>query len=242
MRNATRLGVVIALGTSTVLGACGGKGDGSSSGNAMATAATTDSAKGTASSGLTSGSTAATPPGAPAGAGGATTPADSVKGPTSTANLTDPEIVTLTQAADEGEIMTSKVALTKATNPDVRKFAQQMIAAHTQMISKRNALGKAQNLHPEAGAKDSSGDAAKKMVAMLQAAPKAAFDTAYINGQVMAHSNTLQMVQKAEGQAQNAGLKQMLHQAQPDIQRHLDEAKALQGKLEGGAAAAGSTE
>ena len=69
---------------------------------------------------------------APAGAGGATTPADSTHAnaspvPTSTGRMTDPEIVSLTQAADEGEIMTSKVALTKATDiiaaePDVAAF------------------------------------------------------------------------------------------------------------------------
>lgn len=243
MRNATRLGVVIALSTSSLLGACGGgKGDAGANGGASTTASA-DAAPGTGSSGATSGNTGATPPGAPAGAGGATTPGDSVKSPNAgtTARMTDPEIVSLTQAADEGEIMTSKVALTKATNPEVKKFAQQMIQAHTQTISKRNAIGKAQNLKPAAGAKDSIGDMGKQMVAMLQAAPKAAFDTAYINGQVMSHQNTLQMVQKAEGQAQNAALKQMLQQVTPDIQHHLDEAKALQGKLGGGAGGAGAS-
>ena len=238
MRNAMRLGAVIALSTTTMLGACGGKNDAANGGSGTSTTASSDAAAGTASSGATSGNTGATPPGAPAGAGGATTPADSTKSPNggTTARMTDPEIVSLTQASDEGEIMTSKVALTKATNPDVRKYAQQMIQAHTQTISKRNALGKAQNLKPAAGAKDSIGDAGKQMVAMLNAAPKAAFDTAYINGQVLSHQNTLQMVQKATGQAQNAALKQMLQQVTPDIQHHLDEAKTLQSKLAGGAA------
>lgn len=237
MRNAIRLGAVMALSTSTMLAACGGKNDAAANGG-TSTTASSDAGAGTGSSGATSGNTGATPPGAPAGAGGATTPGDSTKSPNggTTARMTDPEIVSMTQAADEGEIMTSKVALTKATNPDVRKFAQQMIQAHTQTISKRNALGKAQNLKPAAGAKDSIGDAGKTMVAQLQAAPKAAFDTAYINGQVMAHQNTLQMVQKATGEAQNAALKQMLQQVTPDIQRHLDEAKTLQSKLASGAA------
>ncbi len=229
MRNTTRLSVVIALGASSVLGACGGKGDHASTDTAAAAATSAPGATGAA----------------PAGAGGAATPADSVHGtgsPASTAQMTDPEIVTLTQAADEGEIMTSKVALTKATNPDVRKFAQQMIAAHTAMISQRNAIGKAQNLKPAAGAKDSIGDAGKQMVSMLQAAPKGmAFDTAYVNGQVMAHTNTLAMVQKAEGVAQNAALKGMLTKAAPIVQQHLDEAKSLQSKLASGGAGAAAT-
>ncbi len=230
MRNATRLGVVIALGTSTVLGACGKTGNTASTDTAAAAATNAPS------------STASTNGTAAAGAGGPTTPADSVHGggspvPASTGKMTDPEIVSLTQAANEGEIMTSKVALTKATNPDVRKFAQQMIAQHTALISQGNALSKAQNLVPAAGAKDSIEGAGKKMTAMLDAAPKGvAFDTAYINGQAMAHSNTLAMIQKAEGEAQNAGLKAMLTKAAPIVQQHLDEAKALQAKLGGGAA------
>jgi predicted outer membrane protein len=73
------------------------------------------------------------------------------------------------------------------------------------------------------------------MVAMLNQTPKgAAFDTAYVNGQVMSHTNTLAMVQKAEGAAKDPALKSFLAGARPDIQKHLDEAKSLQGKLAGG--------
>jgi putative membrane protein len=173
------------------------------------------------------------------------TPADSTGGgspvPGSTAQMTDPEIVTLTQAADEGEIATSKVALTKATNPDVRRYAQEMIAAHTKMISQRSGQLKATGMAPAAGAKDSSAAKAKEMVAMLEKAPKgAAFDTAYINGQAMAHAATLTMVQKAQGVAKDPALKTMLTNAAPVVQKHLEDARALQGKLAGGAAPAAS--
>lgn len=225
-----RMGGVLLVSATAAMAACGGGKD-----------AAADSAAPSGTTGQSGVAGAAGTAEAPAGAGGAATPADSTHAagspvPGSTAQMTDPEIVTLTQAADEGEIATSKVALTKATNPDVRKFAQQMIAEHTRMITQRNGQLKASKMAPAAGAKDSSAAKAKEMVAMLEKAPKGvAFDTAYINGQAMAHQATLTMVQQAQSVAKDPGLKTMLTNAVPVIQKHLDEAKALQGKLAGGA-------
>lgn len=220
MSTMMRIGGVLLVSAGTTLAACGGNKD----------ATTTD----TASAGAV-----AAPGDVAAGAGGPTTPADSGAAnaspvPASTGAMTDPEIVTLTQAADEGEIATSKIAQSKATNAEVRAYAQQMVREHTKMIADRNALVKAQNVTPSEAANDSSAAKAKEMVAMLEQAPKgAAFDTAYVNGQVLAHTATLAMVQKAQGAAQNAELKGALEKAAPVVQKHLDEAKALQGKLAG---------
>ena len=145
-------------------------------------------------------------------------------------------IISLTQAADEGEIATSKIAVTKATNGDVRKFAQQMITDHTKMIAERNGIIKATGAQPAAGAMDSSKAAADQMVTALNGTPKgAAFDTAYVNGQAMAHAATLTMVQKAQAAAQAPALKTALTGAIPVVSKHLDEARELQRKLNGAA-------
>lgn len=226
-----RMGGVLLVSATTGMAACGGNKD----------TAGGDSAAPNGTTGQSSVAGAAGTAEAPAGAGGAATPADSTGGarspvPASTAQMTDPEIVSLTQAADEGEIATSQVALKKATSPDVRRYAQEMIAAHTRMIAQRTGQLKATGMQPAAGAKDSSKATADKMVAMLNGIPRsAAFDTAYVNGQAMAHQATLTMVQQAQGVAKDPGLKTMLTNAAPVVQKHLDEAKALQGKLAGGA-------
>ena len=221
MRSPSRLGVLVAFGATALLAACGGNRD-----------------HGVADTAAIAAGTAGT---APAGAGGPMTPADSSQmpsspNPASTARMTDPEIVTLTQAADQGEIETSQLASTKATDPEVRQFANQMRKEHATLIQQRNATIKAQNIEPAAGAKDSINAAGQNMMSALQSAPKGmTFDTAYINGQVMAHSATLAMVQKARNEAQNAALKDLLAKAEPEIQQHLNEAKTIQTKLEGGA-------
>ena len=217
MRDTMRIGGTLLMCTA-LLSACGGAKDGA--GDSAAVAATAE---------------------APAGAGGMATPADSTTAPgspvpASTGQMTDPEILSLTQAADEGEIATSKIAATKATNADVRKYAQEMVTEHTRMIAARSGQMKATGAQAAAGAKDSIKAAGDKMVAALNAAPKGAvFDTAYVNGQAMAHAATLTMAQKAQGEATDPALKSALTGAIPVISRHLDEARALQGKLNGSA-------
>ena len=227
MRSITRFGTALVL--TAAMTACGGNKDNAAAGGDSAAAASAN------------GAVAGTNGTAPAGAGGPSTAADSANSAVAdngnTTRLTDPDIVSLTQASDEGEIATSKIAVQKATNADVKRYAQQMIDHHTKMITARNALLKTTGMQAAAGAKDSAAKVRDQMVSMLNAAPKgAAFDTAYVNGQVLSHTNTLQLVRRAEGAAQAAPLKEQIQKAAPDIEKHLNEAKALQGKLGGGAA------
>jgi putative membrane protein len=229
MRYAKRMNGMLAMGAAVAMAACGGNKDNAAAGGDSAAAASAN------------GAVAGTNGTAPAGAGGPATAADSANSAVAdngnTTRLTDPDIVSLTQAADEGEIATSKIALQKATNPDVKKYAQQMIDHHTKMITARNALLKTTGMQAAAGAKDSSAKTRDQMVSMLNAAPKGvAFDTAYVNGQVMAHQNTLDFLRKAEPATQAAPLKEQIQKATPQVEQHLNEAKALQGKLGGGAA------
>lgn len=227
MTETMRMGRALLL-SAAVLAGCGSRDQGSGASGETAAPA------GTVGQGGTPGGAGTAE--APAGAGGMATPADSAGGANGTATLTDPEIISLTQAADEGEIATSKVAVTKATNADVRRYAQRMITEHTRMIAQRNGQLKATGAAPAAGAKDSSTAMVERMLAALNQTPRgAAFDTAYVNGQALAHANTLAMVQKAQAAAQDPALKQMLTAAAPVIQQHLDEARALQGRLAGGA-------
>jgi putative membrane protein len=233
MGNVKRMGGVLLASAAMAMAACGGNKDNTAAAGDSAAAASAGT--GGAGTGTAAGSTA------PAGAGGPATPGDSAKGAVAqngnTSMLTDPDIVSLTQASDEGEIATSKIAVQKATSADVKRYAQQMLDHHSKMIQSRNALLKTNNMQAAAGAKDSAAKVRDQMVSMLNQAPKGvAFDTAYVNGQVLSHTNTLQMVRNAEPVAKDPGLKGMLQKAAPAIEKHLEEAKALQSKLGGGAA------
>ncbi|HEU4708042.1 MAG TPA: DUF4142 domain-containing protein, partial [Methylophilaceae bacterium] len=63
-------------------------------------------------------------------------------------SLNDAEIIQVLHVADAGEIQAAKLAKSKATNPDVKKFAEQMIKEHTAMDVKVGKLQRKLKLRP----------------------------------------------------------------------------------------------
>ncbi len=72
---------------------------------------------------------------------------------------------------------------------------------------------------------------AAEMRETLKTKSGAEFDRAYIDGQVAGHQSTLNFLQAAQNQVQNADLRQTITSAIPDVQKHLDRAKELQAKI-----------
>jgi len=149
----------------------------------------------------------------------------------SAATLADPDIANVIHEVNAGEIAAGKIAQTKASNADVKAYAREMVSAHT-ALDKKGVQISGQTAATNAAMRDSVVNANKAMSSQLQsAASGAAFDRAYIDGQVMGHQNTLNFLQQAQNQAQNADLKQMITAAIPDVQQHLERARALQSKV-----------
>ena len=149
----------------------------------------------------------------------------------SAATLADPDIANVIHEVNAGEIAAGKIAQTKASNADVKAYAREMVSAHT-ALDKKGVQISGQTEATNAAMRDSVVNANKAMSSQLQsAASGAAFDRAYIDGQVMGHQNTLSFLQQAQNQAQNADLKQMITAAIPDVQQHLERARALQSKV-----------
>jgi putative membrane protein len=146
--------------------------------------------------------------------------------------MTDAGIVAMVAAANQGEIDAGKMAGSKASNADVKAFGRMMVTDHGKMLSQGNALAKRLNITPDTAAADSIMAANKMMADMLTATSTGTtFDTAYVNGQVMGHENTLSMLKNAADRAQNADLKKMLTDAQEPVEQHLDRIKDIQGKM-----------
>jgi putative membrane protein len=193
----------VALCAVTMLGAC--KKGNNATDTTMAAAADTSMAAGTGSS-------------------------TSMKAPA--AAMTDAQIFAMLAAANQGEIDAGKMASTKATNASVKSFARDMVTAHTKMLNDGNALAKKLNITPDTAAADSINAMNQSTAATLTAAAKgAAFDSAYVNAQVAGHEYVLDMIKRAEGQAQNADLKSALTAAEPQVQKHLDRIKDIQSKM-----------
>ncbi len=212
IRGTKGMAMAVALSTAAALGACAKKADTGADTTAMATAGDTSMNAGTmnnmnnadANNGMMAGSQ----------------------------TWTDADIFAMVGAVNRGEVTEGSMAVTKATNPTVRAFAKDMVAAHTTLMNEGQALAKRLNITPSASADTSIVAMNKSMASMVGSTPKGmAFDTAYVNSQVEGHTMALNLIKTAEGRAQNAQLKTMLTTAEPIIQKHLDRAKDIQGQM-----------
>jgi len=152
------------------------------------------------------------------GTGGATT-------------LGDADIANVIHEVNAGEIAAGKIAQTKASNAEVKAYARDMVQAHT-ALDKQGAKVSGQTAATNAAIRDSVVRANEAMSSQLQSANSgAAFDKAYLDGQVQGHQNALSFLQSAQTQTKSADLKKMISAAIPDVQKHLDRARSLQTKV-----------
>ena len=174
---------------------------------------------------------------APAGAETATVPADTTaSAPSAPADLSDANIVALLDHANAADSTAGALAATKATNPEVKQFAKLMMSEHHALRKQGADLAKKLGVTPEPPANDPVTALAQQETQALQSAPKGAeFDKTYIDQEVTVHEAVLDLAGKAHDQAKNPELKALIEKAKPVIEKHLDQAKQLQQKLQGAA-------
>ena len=128
--------------------------------------------------------------------------------------------------SDLYEITSSKLALQRSRNDDVRRFAQMMIDHHTKMSNEFKAALKAANIAEPAPTLD---DRRQGMLNNLKAAGDADFDAAYLHQQLAAHLEALTLHKTYASRGDNATLKALAEKAQPVVQSHIDELRRIGG-------------
>ena len=211
--NLMRVGA-IALGATLVLGACAKRDNNAATDTTATTTATTTPATGTSSD-----------TGAMAGANASST--------SNMSAMNDANILSVIGMANSNEIGAGKTAQTKATNSDVKSFANDMVKDHTAMQGDADKVAKAANITPAApsNASEMKAHASAETDSLKAAAKGNAFDTAYINAQVNDHQMVLDHLKQFQSSAQNAQVKDLVTKAIPKVQEHLDRAKQIQSKL-----------
>jgi putative membrane protein len=114
----------------------------------------------------------------------------------------------------------------------VKAFARLMMGEHHALRAQGRQLAERLKVTPEPPADDPLKPAAASEMAALRAAPKGAqFDRTYIEQEIGIHKAVLDLTGKAHDAAQNDELKNLIEQATPVIQKHLDRAEEIQKKL-----------
>ncbi|CAG9270865.1 DUF4142 domain-containing protein [Paraburkholderia caribensis] len=133
----------------------------------------------------------------------------------------DTQFVQDASQAGATEIAASKLALTNSSNPQVRKFAQQMIADHTKLARSLDVVATEKGLGASPGA-DSA------LVGKLQGLKGDDFDKAYIDEvAVGGHQKAVELFQKESESGTDPQLKGAATHALPTIRHHLAMAQQL---------------
>jgi putative membrane protein len=126
-------------------------------------------------------------------------------------------------SGDQAEITLSKLAVTRATSPDVKSFAQTMVTDHTKSTSllKEIAANHGMTL-PE-----KPGPETDEKVQRLEQQSGVAFDKTYIEIMVKDHEEMLHAFEAEEGKAADPQLKDFIAKVKPIVANHLQMAKAI---------------
>jgi putative membrane protein len=131
--------------------------------------------------------------------------------------------------SDMYEIQAAQIAQQKSKNPDVKKFASEMIKDHTKLSSEMKPLITKAGQTPPTDLDQRR----KGFLDNLKAADAGAFDKTYMDQQVAAHDEALTLMQGYAKDGGDAGLKAAAAKAVPTVQHHSDMAKQLQAKVAG---------
>jgi len=153
--------------------------------------------------------------------------------PAPAAGPTDPQIASIVVTANTVDIEAGKLAKSKSTSAEIKKFAQQMITDHASVNDSATKLVKKLNVKPEdnSTSKDlkKGGD---ENIAKLKTLKGKDFDKAYVDNEVSYHQTVLNAIDDTLiPSATNPELKALLNQVRPSIAAHLEHAKHIQSTL-----------
>ena len=128
-------------------------------------------------------------------------------------------------ASDRFEIESSKLAQTAASSAAVKKFADQMIKAHTDSTAKLKST--VSGMSPPITPDDTLTAEQQSTLDSLKGQNGAAFDSAYAAAQTTAHQKTLDTLKNYSASGDNAQLKSLADGLIPTVTAHLNMAKGL---------------
>jgi len=147
---------------------------------------------------------------------------------------TDANVVDVLTVANQGEVDYSQIGAEKATNPSVKQFAQLMVKDHGTMLDAVKSLASKLNVTPAANDKvtDLQKESQKDITDLNGKKVGKDFDDEFMEEQVDMHQETLDLLNDLDSKTTNADLKAAIAEAKPKVQAHLDQAKAIKGKVD----------
>lgn len=139
----------------------------------------------------------------------------------------DKNFLAFAAQADQDEIAVSEVAEQKATNPDVKAFAEKMVTEHRQMTASMKPFAEQWGLTPPTGPDAEH----QKEIDKLNGLNGAAFDKEYMDAMVSDHTAALKKFTTEVNDTKDPTFKQAVEQGKDKVAAHKNMAYDLQKKL-----------
>jgi putative membrane protein len=139
--------------------------------------------------------------------------------------MSDQQFVDLAAQTDMVEANLGQLAQSASSSQPVKDYAQMLVTDHTKDFDQLYTLAHQANLNrPDAI------DAAhnKAMIAPFQKLKGTAFDHRYIHDMIAGHTQAIAVYKKEAADAESSALKSYAEETLPTLQKHLDDAKALE--------------
>jgi len=146
-----------------------------------------------------------------------------------TASVPDADKTFANDAAQAGmaEVNAGNLGLQKASNADVKAFAQRMVTDHTKANDELKQLATTKGLTLPADVNDEQ----KAAATHLSGLSGAEFDKAYMDHMVSDHEKAVSLFQNESTSGGDPDLKSWAGTTLPTLQDHLKQAKDTKGKL-----------
>jgi putative membrane protein len=144
-----------------------------------------------------------------------------------TAQPMDRKFIMDAPAANLAEIKMGQLAKQRATNAEVKSFAQMMIDDHTKANNELAQIAQRMGVTPP---KDVAPYHRAAMAGMSRLSGME-FDMAYIKGQLGDHALTLDLLEMQENSGKDPELRQFAARARPVVQKHYEIARELEEKM-----------
>jgi putative membrane protein len=146
--------------------------------------------------------------------------------------LSDANILALLEQAHITDSAAGALAVTKATNSELRAFARMMVRDHHVLRMEGERVARRLRLTPELPPGDESVAETEATLAMLNGAERGQdFDKAYIDHEVAYHLDVLEAATAAMSLARETEVRAYIQKLAPMLRDHLDRAQALQRRL-----------
>ena len=146
-------------------------------------------------------------------------------------NVADLNFARAAASGGLSEVELGRLADHRGQSSELRSFGQRMVDDHSQTNNQLKEVAAAANV-PLPNVPGPEGQAMRERLDKMQGD---AFDRDYIQGQISAHQQTVQLFEYEIGSGQDAQLKNFAAQTLPVLMRHLEIAQDINARLTGAA-------